>query len=278
MKTKMSKRKLEVSLMIGALILLFAGIPAMIYMGNAWNGLFSATQEYDQIENTTAFYDGPILDDDAEYRYGAYNGTTVTEETPSWDTNLEWDSITLVNTGADPVLVFNVNDTATDLLNTNYNMMRLKINFTKHTTVSVYAVKWDGVTLTSVLLHTAHADNESTTVYYNWTPSGLLSDETTLNPASTDEQWIQIRITGFDDDNVLEAGDTIEFQFAYGGPSGPYAFTSFQILKGVATISGIFLILVGMASTPYWNPLGNSRPKRSNSPRKRTTRRRRRRK
>lgn len=283
MKAGTNKRKLDVYLMVGALILLFAGVPAGIWAMNSFNGWIAPSYTYTQIENETAgdFYDGPILDEDGEFYYATVNDTTVTEETWVQDSNSEWDSITIAGTGDEMGLFINWNVTVDGLLNSKDFQLRIKTNQTKELSIGVYATKWDGITLTRVLAFSGHVGNESQTLYWNWTPSDLLSLKYNLAPAITDEVWMTILITGYDADNELETADVIEVQLATGGTGAVYSFTSWQILTFTATIVGIILILVAFGSTPYWNPLvptrsgGSSSGTRRKSPKRRSYKRRR---
>lgn len=251
------QRKTQVMLMVGALLLMFVGLPVGLYMANGFNGFLSGVNTWTEVENTTAFYDGPILDGDDEYRYASYNGTTVTEETPTWDTVTEWDSITIAGTGTNNKVVFNYNKTVDELLNSKINQIRFKLNSSNRLKVTVNAVKWDGVTLTSVQAYSvSHVDNESSTLYWNVTPVKALGYKNDLSPAATDEVYFQIILEGFDATNYLTAGDTIQFQIAEGSSSNAYAFSNIQILRGSVTILGLIFVLVGFASTPYWNPTG----------------------
>lgn len=253
----MNKRKTEVYMMVGALLLLFVGLPVALWGANAFNGYLSGVSTFSQVENVTAFYNGPILDGDDEYKVASYNGTTVVEETPSWDSNEEWDSIILLGNGTNNKVVFNWNVTVDDLLASKYNGFRMKFNGTDHLIVTVNAVKWDGVTLTSVQAYeNLHVLNESATITWNMTPMNILNLKTTLAPAGTDEVYFQIIVTGYDSDNYLVLADTFEFQFATSEPGNVYAFTHLQILQGSATILGLTFILVGFASTSAWNPFG----------------------
>lgn len=261
----MGKRRMEVYLMVGALLLMFVGIPLGVWAGNSFNNWISPTYTYEQVENVTDFLEAPSItadiEDEFEYRFATADGEleASTEETPTWDDTLEWDTIVLTGNTTDMVLMMNLNFSVEDLMNGKDFQLRYKQNFSKETTFSIYAVKSDGVEVTKVLAYTSHIGNESQTVYWNWTPSDILGLKTTLDAELTDVQYMQIVITGFDDDNALEVADIIEFQIALGGTGAVYSFSSWQILTGVATITGILLILVGFASTPYWNPLSNGR-------------------
>lgn len=266
----MNKRKLEVSMMVGALLLLVIGLPTGLWMANGVNSWLSGTDTYAQVENTTAFYDGPILDDNVEHRYASVNGTVETEETPTWDVTLEWDSVTLGSTGTDNKVVFNWNVSVDDIINSKFTGLRLKLNCSKRLTVLVNAVKWDGVSLTSVEAYSnAHIDNESSTVHWNITPMGILAIKNDLNPDATDVVWFQIILEGYDTAK-LTTGDTIQFQFATSESGNVYSFTNYQILSFSAVIFGIIFGLIGLASTKYWNPLGPEKKSRKRSGRKKS--------
>jgi hypothetical protein len=249
--------------MVGALLLITVGLPAGIWAANSFNSFLSGTVEYSQVENTTDFYDGPILDDDDEHRYASYNGTTVTQETPTWDVTGEWDQVTVVGTGSNNKLVLNWNMTTDDLLNSKFSVVRFKTNCSNELKLTVNAVKWDGVTLTSVEAYSVnHINNESETMNWNITPTKALELVNDLNPAATDEVYFQIVIEGYDSDNYLTVGDTVQFQIATGENGNVYSFSNLQILNGAATIFGLVFLLFGFASTPYWNPWGESKKRR----------------
>jgi len=282
-KGTMTKRKLEVGLMIGALLLLFVGIPVAVWAGNSFNGWLGSTYDYTQIENVTAFVDEPITTDDIEaeneFSFGTFGDAESTEETPSWDVTQEWDSVTLVGNESEMSFALNINTTVKELMEGKDFQFRLKLNQTKDLSVRLYAVKSDGIELTRVVMWSSHMSNETQTAYWNWTPTEIMMVSNTLNPAITDEVYLQLVIEGSDDDNELEAGDTIEFQLAWGGPTQVYSFSSWQILTGVSCLVGIVLLFVAAGSTPYWNPLtpkgrGRSAPSGSARGRRRSYRRR----
>lgn len=284
---KMNKRKMEIYLMVGALLLLFVGIPAAVWMANSVNGYLSANPTYAQIENTTAFLDAPLIADeiDTEYSFASVNGTDITEETPTWDVDGDWDEVTLTANETRNLVMFNVNMTVRELLNTDYSALRLKLNGTNELKVTIYAVKSDGVLLTKSLAYQfVHVGNETQTLLWNFTPSTILGLQVALKPALTDVVYFQIVIEGYNAANALTTGDTIQFQFAWAGSAAAYSFTSWQILTGVSSMIGICLMFVAMASTPYWNPLsgkgrasssGSAPPARRKAPRRKASRRRR---
>lgn len=264
----MSKRRLDAVLNVVALLFLFLAVPGMVWAGNAWNGFLGQTYEWTAQENATAFYEGPILDGDDEYRYATYYNTSVTEETPTWDVTGDWDQVTIVGTGAKSVYVMNLNKSVDDLLNSKYYSLRMKTNGSQPIKASLYAVKYDGVALTQQQIDvTVTLGNGSKEAYFNWTPTEILQVNTLLNPAATDESYCQIVIESSSTTNNLTAGDVIQFDIDLGSPSNVYTFSSIQILRGLATIGGIMFILFAFGSTAYWNPFtGNSavsRAKRS---------------
>lgn len=277
---KMNKRRLDAIMNVVALVFLFLLVPGMVTMGNAWNGFLGDTYEWDAQENATAFYDGPIIDGDDEYRWASVYNTTVTEETPTWDVTGDWDQVTVVGTGAQSKLVFNLNKSVSDLVNSKYYSLRVKTNGTQPVKVSFYGVKFDGVTLTEQqIATTVTLGNLSKTAYFNWTPTEILQVDTLLNAEATDEVYTQIVIESSSTTLNLTAGDVIQFQVSLGKPSNVYTFSSIQILRGVATIGGIIFILFAFGSTSAWNPLtGNdvfAKTKRSYKKRKSSKKRRR---
>lgn len=243
--------------MIGALLLLVIGIPITLWVSNGFNGFLSGAPSYSQIENTTAFYEGPFVDGvETEGRFASVNSTTVTAETPTWDTSDEWDSIVLTSTEAENKVIFNWNMSVEDLLNSKISQFRIKLNTTKELKISFYAVKWDDATLTKVLAYSIpHIGADNSTVYWNITASDVLNIKSGLAPAITDEVYFQIIIDGYDDDNHLTTADTITFQFATAEPSNAYSFSHYQVLKFTAFLMGAGLFFVGFASTKYFNPL-----------------------
>jgi len=80
----MTKRKLEVGLMIGALLFLFVGIPVAVWAGNSFNGGLGSTYGYTQIENVTEFVYAPIVTYDIEaeneFIYGPFVDAESTEK------------------------------------------------------------------------------------------------------------------------------------------------------------------------------------------------------
>ena len=83
-----NKRQLNKWLMIGAIMILMVGLPFSVWAVNSWNGLLTSTYDYTQFENTTKFYEGPLVDGVAtEGRYASIHTnvtTVVTAETPVW--------------------------------------------------------------------------------------------------------------------------------------------------------------------------------------------------
>ena len=272
-----NNRQVEIYLMVGALLLILVGIPGILYAANGFNGFLSGSASLTQIENSTAFYEGPILDEDLENRYASVNGTTVTAETPTWDTSDEWDQVIITSTETDNKLVFNWNKTVSEILNSKIYQVIFKTNITKEIKLTINAVKWDGTTLTSVEAHSiTHIGVDNNTVYWNFTASEILYIQTQLNPAIADEVYFQFIFEGYDSDNKLTTGDTLVFQFAYAEPSNVYTFTSWQVLTFTASIMGLLLCFVALASTPYWNPLiGRYTRKRKKQPKKNSKKRRR---
>lgn len=275
-------RKLEIWLMVGALLLMFVGLPVGLYFANGFNAFLSGTNDYTQVENTTAFYNGTLVSGKAvEGRYGSVNGTSapILNDTWAWDAVSEWDQVTIVNTGTDVGLIMNWNMTPAKLLDSKINDFQMQFNCSDHLKVTINAVKFDGVTLTSVQAYqNTHVTNSSTTIRWNITPIGVLTLQNDLNSAATDEVYFQIIIEGYDASNKLTIGDTIQFQFATGESGNVYAFTSKQILQGSVTILGMTFVLFGFASTPYWNPFGEDKkpsgPSKKRTPKKTTKRRR----
>lgn len=251
-----NKRQVDIYLMVGAILLLFVGLPVALWGANTFNSFLAGTATETQVENVTAFYEGPILDGKAtEGRFGSFGNNTVTVEVPTWDTVTEWDQVVLTTSGTDAKMIFNWNTTVDGLLKSKDYQFRMKLNGTKALAVTINAVKYDGVTLTSVLCKSfPHVGNLSQTIYWNYSGTDLLGVISGLNPATTDEVYIQIIIEGYGT-TKLTTGDTIQFQFALVGPSNAYSFTNWQIMTGFATIGGIAFFFVAMASTSYWNPL-----------------------
>ena len=91
-----SKRQVDIYLMVGAILLLFVGLPVGLWGANTFNSFLAGTATETQVENTTSFYEGPILDGIAtEGRYASVNNSVITAETPTWDTVTEWDQVVL---------------------------------------------------------------------------------------------------------------------------------------------------------------------------------------
>jgi hypothetical protein len=257
MKGKIPQRKIEIYLMVGAVLMLLVGIPLTLFVANGFNGFLSGTANFTQIENTTAFYEGPILDEDLEGRYASVNVTTVIAETPTWDVSEEWDTVTIASTETVNTLVLNWNMTVTNLLKSKISQIRFKTNFSKELKITVNAVKWDGTTLTTHNMEKIlHIGVDNNTVFWNITPSEVLYASAQLNPAVTDEVYFQFEISGHDaTTNKLTTGDTLTFQIASASPSNAYSFTGWQILTFTASIMGLFLCFVALASTKYFNPI-----------------------
>ena len=261
----MNKRKLDIYLMVGALLFMIIGIPGMIYVANGWNSFLSQSYDYDQMDNVTAFYNGPLYDGKStEGRYASMlpNGTGITAETPVWDTTGEWDTVTLTGVGVGGanttlIMVFNLNKSADDLLQSKYYSFRVKTNSTASMVMEINAVKYDGVKITEVnMLSAVQLDAGLRINYLNWTPTEVLNWVTTLNPDTTDETYIQVVFSSSTTpaDN-LTTGDTIQFEYSLGSPGNVYTYSASTILNGVGIIGGITFLLIGFASTPAWNPL-----------------------
>ena len=112
------RRKIDVALMIGAIALLIIGIPLGVYAGEKWNGWLSPTYDYtsfpdDDNDTLDAPYNADLIDTTGYVI--TVNGTgddaVITNETVVWDTVLDWDSVTLTDTG---ILVINLNKTISD--------------------------------------------------------------------------------------------------------------------------------------------------------------------
>jgi hypothetical protein len=249
-----AKKRFEVGLTIGALAVLLLALPIACWTVNNISGWISATNTYDQLDNVTSeYYEGPVLDGDNEFAVASINGTTVTEETFVKDTSGDWDQVTISSTEADNILVFNLNSSVEDLLNSRISELRMKFNGSKALDITVQAVKWDTVTLTKHIMFEGEVANESQILYYNMTPLDLLNAKTVLNAEPTDSQWIQILVTA-KDTTKLETADVIQFQFAYGEPSNLNVLQNIDILQTTAVIMGVIFFFLAMASTKYWNP------------------------
>lgn len=260
-----NKRQVDIYLMVGAILLLIVGLPVALWGANSFNSFLSGTATYTQVENVTAFYEGPLVNGKTtEGKYASVNNSVITAEVPTWDTVAEWDQVVLTTEGTDAKMIFNWNTTVTQLLKSKDYQLRIKTNGSKPLVITINAVKFDGVSLTSALCKQfTHIGNLSQTVYWNWTGTDLLGVISTLNPVTTDEVYIQIIIEGYGT-SKLTTGDTIQFQFALTSPSNAYSFTNWQIMTGFATIGGITFFFIAMASTSYWNPLtGNSKTRRA---------------
>lgn len=274
---KMTKKRLDAILNVVALVFLFLLVPGMVATGNAWNGFLGTTYTWDAQENTTSLYEGPVVDGDAsEYLMAStlINDTGDVEETPSWDVDGDWDQVTISNSGAKIKLIMNINKSADDLLNSKYFSMRVKTNSTQHLKVSLYAVKFDTTHLYSQqIATTVTLGNGSKTGYFNWTATDILQAQTLLNPATTDEVYTQLVFESSSTTNNFTAADVVQYQIHLGQSSNAYAFSSIQILRGVATIGGVIFLMVAFASTPFWNPLQGT-IKTTGGTRKRTSKRR----
>jgi len=253
----------------------------MVATGNAWNGFLGTTYQWDAQENTTSLYEGPVVDGDlSEYLMAStlLNDTGDTEETPSWDVEDDWDQVAITLNGSKVKLIMNLNQSANDLLNSKYFSLRIKTNSTQPLKVSFYAVKFDATNLFSQQIGTTVTlGNGSKAGYFNWTATEILQTQTLLNPALTDEVYTQVIFESSSSSDNLTLSDVIQYQVHLGGSSNAYAFSSIQILRGVATIGGVVFLMVAFASTPYWNPLAGT-IKTTGGPRKtprKTTKRRR---
>lgn len=253
------KEQLNVALMIGAIMILMVGVPLAITGANSINGWLSDTYAFTQTENVTGFYDGPLVDgEDDEGRYASVNGTStisITEETPVWDTIVEWDQVTITSTGEDVRVVWNLNYSVSDLMRSGDYQLRMKFNGSKGLDITINAVKYDGVTFTSWEVYTGHVSNGSQVEYWNWTPTQILDAVNNINADPTDETYLQLIVEGEDADVKLTTGDVIQFQFALGGADNVYAFTSWQILSGVSAILSLTFLTLSFGATPMWDPI-----------------------
>jgi hypothetical protein len=256
-----NKAQLKTYLMYAAVIFLVIGLPLTLWGANSWNDLLAnADSAYAQQENTTAFYQGAVVDGlSTEARYASVNGTgsdaDLTAETPTWDTTSEWDQVTLTTTQTDSKVYFNWNVTTDDLMGAAYEHLRIKTNGTKDYKITVQAVKYDGVDLTAVEGKVFdHVDNGSQVLYWNFTSSELLEIKATLDADATDELYYQIIFEGYDD-TKLTTGDTIQFQFALSEIDNAFAWSHLQKIRAYGIIMGILCLFIGFASTRYYNPL-----------------------
>jgi hypothetical protein len=258
MKKFTKKEQINIALMIGAVFVLMAGIPLAITGANSINGWLSDTYAFTQVENATGYYEGPLVDgEDTEGRYASVNGTStisITEETPVWDTSADWDQVTITSTGEDARMVWNLNYSINDLLRSENYQFRMKFNGTKGLDITINAVKFDGITLTSWEVYSSHVSNGSQVEYWNWTPTQILDDYNNHDAEATDESYIQVIVEG-EGDTELTTGDVIQFQFAFGGPDNAYAFSSYQILIGVSAILIVVFLLLGIGATDLWDPI-----------------------
>lgn len=252
----MNKKKLYTNIALSVLALTFfiCGPFLGVFTVEKVNGWLSDGYEYDQIENVTAFYTAPFLEEKStEARYASVNGTgssaTVTSETPLWDLTTEWDQVTITSTGPDVKVMFNVNMTTKELMEDPYYQMRMRFNGTKGMDLTVEAVKYDGITMTSVELWTGHVSNGSQVAYWNWTPIEILEGHSDLDSEKSDEVWIRIVLEGETGTN-LTTGDEIDFQFAFGGPGNSYSLSSWGLFNFLGIGGGIVYGFFALLATP----------------------------
>jgi hypothetical protein len=241
---------------LGAIALLLLAVPVGVWIGNQVNGWRADSYAYDQMENVTSeYYEAPIIESsDTEAKVVSLNDTTITEETPTWDTTSEWDQVIITSTGTDVSLIFNLNISAEDLLRSNDFQVRMKFNGSKPLDVSIETCKFDGITLTTSQVWSKSISNGSQVAYWNWTPTEILEAHDNLNQDPTDESWIRIVIEG-GDTSKLTTGDTVQFQVAIGGPDNLLTWSSYGIMTTTATLLGIGLAVMALFASPLVNPV-----------------------
>lgn len=241
---------------LGAIALLFLAVPLGVWIGNEINTWRSDTYAYDQMENVTSeYYEAPIIESsDTEAKVVSLNDTTITEETPTWDTVSEWDQLIVTSTGTDVSLIFNLNISAEDLMRSSDYQMRMKLNGSKALDLSIEVCKFDGVAFTSSEVWSGHVSNGSEVNYWNWTPTEVLEAHDIQDLEPTDESWIRIIISGADGDK-LTTGDTVQFQIAKGGPDNLTTWSSYGIMTTTTTLLGIGLMIMALFASPLVNPI-----------------------
>lgn len=252
----MNKKNTDVALMILAISLIVVGIPIGMYMADSWNSWLSPTYDYTSFpDNDTDLLEAPVLGAviSTEGSAVTVNGTTatatITNETVIWDSPLDWDSVTMTGAGD---LILNLNKTVSDLYGSvNYQMI-LNTNSSIDLTLTLQAIKSDGIILTSYDLNTWNPGNGSNSVYWNWTPSDIMEIITTMNVRATEETWIRLVIE--ETDGALEIGDSVEFKIELGGSGHVYGISSEKTLQMTLWIGTLIFGFVALASTPWFNP------------------------
>ena len=253
------KARLNILASMFAIVMTLAGPVVGTAGANMWNEWTSGGSiDYTQIENTTAYLSAPFVEEkiSTEARYASVNGTgtsaNITAETPTWDTTTEWDQVTITSTGTDVKLIFNLNITLDELLDTKNTEMRIKTNGSKALEITIEAVKSDGVDLKTHELYNKEVANLSQKAVWDFDPTDILEASNELDPAKTDDVWIRIIIEG-KGTTKLTTADVVQFQFAWGGNDNVYALSSEDALGMTAVIMGLLYLILAVLATPMLN-------------------------
>jgi len=260
-KTQLSKkRKQDIFMMVGAIVILFVLVPLALHLITTWNdSMYSSGVSYTQMDedyftNETVKYGSTEEEhrifSDREY----YTGTFHEETSIIWNED-DSNSIIIGNTLDVSVISFITIWDISDLLNNNTLSFKITLNNSKITNfyMMAYPVAANQVILDSEiseqLYHKTIENNR--TFYFNLSTLDLYVDR-----INSDNGRIVFTITT-DDITPLETADTLDFNYEYYKTTAP-AIPTNTILKYGAGIIGIILIGIGFVSTPWWNPSDKS--------------------
>lgn len=255
----MNKRKLDIILMVLGLLTITVFVPLTISAMSSANTLLTTNYDYSQVENETGFYDGPIVDGvatEGKILTGGSTGTNISEETVTWDSVSEWDTLTVTTVNTDATIFFNLNDTVNEIYDSSTSKFRFKVNSSFDMTGTLYVCVFDGVDLVKTKAWEKHIGNGSQEVTYNFTATEILSLKTQARPEKTDEVFWQWALTTTDDSvSNFTTGSSIQFQMAWGTPDNVFTLSSSTIIQFVAGIGAFFFFFIAIASTKWFNPL-----------------------
>lgn len=267
-----SKRRREILYMAGALLLIFIGLPFILSTLMNWNDFLPSSPWIEANETSFKVED---------YDEGVYPGRIALVDTYPASTNyakrqtdIIWnetgsDVLAIVQTGEDnsceyEYLIFTLNYTINELLEAGLNNWYYNITMPNGTYTIMFAV-WNAESIYNPtpddiepVVSKKFTDN--TTGYFNISSMDILMDKVKIS-ATRIGFAIRTEEVGVGDPNdlMLETGDIVFFDFQY-RPPGANQVPEMTAMKYGALIIGIILILVGLGSTKWWNPIQKDNP------------------
>lgn len=249
------KRRTEIIMMVLAILGLFVAVPVITHLLVSYNSLRQQGEytrlgedNFQSIIATT----GILFDED----------TMEEQNYTVWGNDTTPDTL-IISTNDTYIISWVLNYKLDDLINNNTLKWKFSFNVTRTVRFTIHAVPsvnglpdWssDDITTMFPVPPERYLIEENETVELTWTALDL-----TQWSVITDNGYVVVTIFPYDHDDTYSIGDEQEFLFEMETPplGTLKEITAWQWGAG---IMGIILLLIALASTPYWNPADKSNP------------------